>query len=197
MQYREIVSITGLGGLYHLMGTKSDGAIVRTLGDRATKFISSRQHNVTPLESIEIYTHSENVRLHEVFQKMKDSDLSRPSANAQSSEIKNYFSQVYPEMDMDRVYASDMKKMLKWFELLQAENLLDFSAYHADEASEATSTESSPAASPKAEEKPQKKARVKKATAPDETEEKAVKKTARKKSEDATPEKPKAKKKAE
>lgn len=127
MQYREIVSVTGLGGLYHLLSTKSDGAIVRSLGDNATKFISSRQHNVTPLESIEIYTTGSNVRLHEVLQKMKESDAARPDAKASNDTIRGYFAEVYPEMDEERVYTSDMKKMLKWFEILKGADLLDFS----------------------------------------------------------------------
>ena len=50
MQYREIVAITGLGGLYQLLTTKSDGAIVKSLADNSTKFISARLHNVTPLD---------------------------------------------------------------------------------------------------------------------------------------------------
>lgn len=197
MQYREIVAITGLGGLYHLLGSKSDGAIVRSLGDNTTKFISSRQHNVTPLESIEIYTIGENARLHEVLQKMKDSSQERPSANATTQEIRSYFSQVYPEMDMDRVYASDMKKMLKWYELLQAADLLDFSALNTAEVAEENKPEAAPIAEAEAE-KPAKKARAKKTETTEAGEEKASKKTARKKSEDEASEKPaKAKKKAE
>lgn len=129
MQYREIVAVTGLGGLFQLMATKSDGAIVRSLADNTTKFIPSRLHNVTPLESIEIYTHGNNVRLHEVLQKMKESDTERPDAKKGSSgEILAYFKGVFPEMDEDRVYPSDMKKMLKWFEILKGADLLDFSS---------------------------------------------------------------------
>lgn len=49
MDYKEIVSVTGVGGLFHLVTTKSDGAIVRNISDKTTKFISARVHNVTPL----------------------------------------------------------------------------------------------------------------------------------------------------
>ena len=115
MQYREIVAVTGLGGLFQLVATKSDGAIVRSLADNSTKFIPSRLHSVTPLESIEIYTTGPNVRLHEVLQKMKESAEARPDARkADDASIRGYFSTVYPDMDDDRVYSSDMKKMLKW-----------------------------------------------------------------------------------
>lgn len=178
MEYREIVSVTGIGGLYQLLSTKSDGAIVRNLADNTTKFISARLHNVTPLESIEIYTTGNNVRLHEVLDQMKKSDKSRPDAKKSSNDdIKTYFKEVYPEMDEDRVYVSDMKKMLKWFDLLQANDLLDFSALNRAEAEEGTDAEGEAqvAELAKAEtseevalvedEKPAKKSRAKKAAA--------------------------------
>ncbi|KAK6024861.1 putative dGTPase [Ostertagia ostertagi] len=126
---REIVSVTGIGGLYQLLSTKSDGAIVRNLADNTTKFISARLHNVTPLESIEIYTIGNNVRLHEVLDQMQKSEKSKPDAKkASNDEIRSYFKEVYPDIDEDRVYVSDMKKMLKWFDLLKSNNLLDFSS---------------------------------------------------------------------
>jgi len=138
MEYREIVSVTGIGGLYQLLSTKSDGAIVRNLADNSTKFISARLHNVTPLESIEIYTTGNNVRLHEVLQKMKDSEVPRPDTKKSSTEqVKAYFRSVYPDLDEERVYISDMKKMVKWYDLLQTNNLLDFSNLQRPEEDEA------------------------------------------------------------
>lgn len=129
MQYKEIVAVTGLSGLYQLLTTKSDGAIVRSVADKSTKFISARQHNVTPLESIEVYTTSENVRLQEVFRKMQENETSVPLADPKSNDnnvIKTYFKSIFPEFDDERVYVSDMKKMLKWYELLKANDLLHF-----------------------------------------------------------------------
>src|SRR6478736_5210950 len=129
MQYREIVAVTGLGGLFQLLATKSDGAIVRSLADNTTKFIPSRLHNVTPLDSIEIYTTGNNVRLHEVLQKMKEQTVSKPDAKkAGTDAIRAYFKEIFPAMDEERVYSSDMKKMLKWYEILDGASLLDFSA---------------------------------------------------------------------
>ncbi len=131
MEYREIVAVTGLSGLYQLLTTKSDGAIVRNVADKTTKFISARQHNVTPLESIEVYTTGENVRLNLVFQKMLEQEATIPlidAKNADNAAIKNYFKSIFPEFDEDRVYVSDMKKMLKWYELLKINDLLRFEA---------------------------------------------------------------------
>lgn len=129
MEYREIVAVTGLGGLYQLLTTKSDGAIVRNVADKSTKFISARQHNVTPLESIEVYTTGDNVRLQEVFQKMLQHEQEVPLADAKTADntaIKKYFKSIFPEFDDERVYVSDMKKMLKWYDLLKANDLLRF-----------------------------------------------------------------------
>src|ERR1700759_4624423 len=129
MEYREIVAVTGLGGLYQFLTTKSDGAIVRSVADKSTKFISARQHNVTPLESIEVYTTGENVRLHEVFQKMLENEATIAPIDpktANNDNIKGYFKSIFPEFDEERVYVSDMKKMLKWYELLKGNDLLHF-----------------------------------------------------------------------
>jgi transposase len=118
MEYSKLISVTGLGGLFELVASKSDGAIVRSLEDKSTKFISSRQHSFSHLESIEVYTQRENVNLVEVLRAMEASGEPLPSEK-DAAAIKKYFQKVYPEMDFDRVYASDMKKMVKWLSLLK------------------------------------------------------------------------------
>lgn len=189
MEYREIVAVTGLSGLYQLLTTKSDGAIVRNIGDKTTRFISARQHNVTPLESIEVYTIADNVRLHNVFLKMQENENNIPLADAKTAskaDITNYFKSVFPEFDEERVYVSDMKKMLKWYELLKSNDLLHFESE--EEATEEPVAEeiAVPAEEeqPAEEAKPAKKAKAKKtaeATEEAEGEEKPAKKTAKKK----------------
>lgn len=117
MEYNRIVAVTGLPGLYELVSSKTDGALVRSLDDKNTKFISSRIHNLSHLESIEIYTQRENVNLVNVFNAMQKSKAKLPDVKDNKA-LKAYFDKVYPEMDFDRVYTSDMKKMVKWFESL-------------------------------------------------------------------------------
>ncbi|PZF73215.1 DUF5606 family protein [Taibaiella soli] len=186
MEYREIVAVTGLGGLFQLLATKSDGAIVRNLADKSTKFISARLHNVTPLESIEVYTTGENVRLHEVFQKMQDNENSVAILNPKSdnNSVKNYFKTVFPDFDEERVYISDMKKMLKWYELLKENSLLNFDYLNHQDAPPAELIVENEAEVAVEEEKPAKKAKAKKAEEPAsevDGEEKPAKKAARKK----------------
>ena len=122
MEYGKIISVTGLGGLFELVGSKKDGAIVRSLEDNSTRFVASRVHNFSHLESIEVYTVRDNVNLVEVFAAMKNSSEPLPS-DKDSVAVKTYFEKVYPDMDFERVYASDMKKMIKWFKALQANNI--------------------------------------------------------------------------
>lgn len=196
MEYREIVAVTGIGGLFQLLSTKSDGAIVRNLTDKSTKFIPARVHNVTPIESIEIYTIDENVRLHVVLQAIKDSEKTTALVDGKKADnqtIKTYFKTVFPALDEDRVYVSDMKKMLKWYELLKANDLLNFDNLNFQETAEESEAieEAAPAKKAKAkkveesaeiaEEKPAKKAKAKKAVEENTSEEAPAKKTARKK----------------
>lgn len=217
MEYRQIVAVTGLPGLYQLVSTKNDGALVRSLADKSIKFVSSRVHQLTPLESIEIYTYSENVRLHEVLENIKANDAPVKDLvggkKASNDDLKNYFGTVVPEFDQERVYVSDIKKVLKWYELLKANDLLNFEMYRQSEqdlgeivleskkeaTAESTEAEAAEEAAPKkatkrsaakketaeSEEAPVKKA-AKKAAAPKDGEEKPAKKATAKKATKAT-----------
>jgi hypothetical protein len=176
MEYREIVAVTGLGGLYQLLTTKSDGAIVRNVADKSTKFISARQHNVTPLESIEVYTTGDNVRLQHVFRMMMEHEATIPLADpktADNAAIKAYFKSIFPEFDEDRVYVSDMKKMLRWYDLLKGNDLLRFEEeITEEEATEESAGTGEPVAADEKASEP--------AAATEATEEKKPKKSAKK-----------------
>lgn len=118
MEYSKLVAVTGLPGLFELINSKTDGAIVRSLDDKSTRFISSRIHQFSQLESIEVYTVRDNVNLVDIFNAMDQAGGSLPDEKDAAS-IKKYFEKVYPDMDFERVYNSDMKKMVKWFSILK------------------------------------------------------------------------------
>jgi Domain of unknown function (DUF5606) len=122
MEYNKIIAVTGLPGLYELLSSKSDGAIVRSLDDKSTRFVSSRVHNFSHLESIEVYTVRDNVNLVDVLKAMEASSEKVPDEKDNST-LKAYFSKVYPDLDFDRVYSSDLKKMVKWFNVLRSNNI--------------------------------------------------------------------------
>jgi hypothetical protein len=122
MEYGKIISVTGMPGLYELLSSKNDGAIVRSLDDKSTKFVSSRIHNFSHLESIEIYTVRDNVNLVEVFQAMDQSSEKLPDGK-DAGALKKYFETVYPDIDFERVYTSDLKKMAKWLQVLKSNDV--------------------------------------------------------------------------
>ena len=181
MEYSKLVAVTGLPGLFELINSKSDGAIVKSLDDKTTRFVSSRIHNLTQLESIEIYTIRENVNLVDVFNAMDSAGRQTPDEK-DAAATKKYFEKVYPDMDFDRVYASDMKKMVKWFSILK-KNDIEIKLTEIEE--EEPVVEEAPEEKPVKEEKkeskekaPAKKAATKKAET---EEEKPAKKAAPKK----------------
>ena len=78
MEYSKIIAITGLPGLFELISSKSDGGIVRSLDDKSTTFVSSRVHQFSHLESIEVYTTRHNVNLVDVLKAMESSKEKLP-----------------------------------------------------------------------------------------------------------------------
>jgi hypothetical protein len=122
MEYAKIVAVTGLPGLFELVSSKSDGAIVKSLEDKSTKFVSSRIHNFSHLESIEVYTVRDNVNLVDIFTAMDTSGEKLPD-DKDNAAVKKYFEKVYADLDFDRVYSSDMKKMIKWFGVLKSNDV--------------------------------------------------------------------------
>lgn len=189
MEYRQIVAVTGLSGLYQLVNTKNDGAIVRSLNDKSIKFVSARIHHITPLESIEIYTTDENVRLHEVLQSIQqnDTDVAQLANKKDDKAAKAYFKTILPNYDEERVYNSDIRKVLKWYEILKANDLLHFDHLNTPATEEAAPEAIVAATEVPATEKPAKKAKKaaeqpeEATTQPEVAEKKAVKKAAPKK----------------
>jgi len=122
MEYNKLISVTGFSGLFELVTSKTDGAIVRSLEDNTTKFVSSRVHQFSHLESIEVYTTDENVNLADIFKAMDASKEALPSEKDNKA-VKSYFEKVFPSMDFERVYSSDMKKMVRWFNVIKQQNI--------------------------------------------------------------------------
>jgi hypothetical protein len=177
MEYSKLVAVTGLPGLYELINSKTDGAIVRSLDDQSTRFVSSRIHQFSQLESIEVYTVRDNVNLVDVFHAMEKDGGKLPDEK-DAGAVRKYFEKVFPDMDFDRVYASDMKKMVKWFAVLQ-KNKIEIKLTEIPEEEEEENEEPV-----EVEEKaaPKKKAKKAATTTEDEEEEEEETKPARKKS---------------
>ena len=180
MEYAKIVAVTGLPGLFELVSSKSDGAIVRSLEDKSTKFVSSRIHNFSHLESIEVYTVRDNVNLVDIFTAMQNSGENLPD-DKDNAAVKKYFEKVYADLDFDRVYSSDMKKMVKWFGVLKSNDIeikLREAAPEEEGVEEAVAIEETAAAPAKAEKPKAAKKEVAETAVEEEKKEAAPKKKA-------------------
>lgn len=122
MKFSEIVSITGIAGLKRVVGQRQDGLIVSDLDGNNKKFIPSRKHLFSPLESISIYTYDDSAPLIEVLLKMKDT--TPVDANSDAETLRGYLESVLPEFDKDRVHITDIKKLIKWYHILQEYDLI-------------------------------------------------------------------------
>ncbi len=127
MSLEKILSISGRPGLYRLITQTRGGFVAESLIDR--KRLSVRiQQNVSLLSEIAIYTLSEEVPLLDVFNKIKTKENGeKASVRASDSrdKLEAYFFDILPDYDEDRVYPSDIKKVIQWYNLLQEQNLLD------------------------------------------------------------------------
>lgn len=131
MNLEKLVSVAGMPGIYKAIGNKGNGLFIESLtADKKRQFVTGRQGMITPLESIFIFVENheeESVPLKYIYMAMLEQMETLPPATTKAADkdIKAYFYKVYPELDRDRVYSSDMKKMLKWFHFLNDLGLLN------------------------------------------------------------------------
>lgn len=129
-----ILAVSGLPGLYKLVDSRSNGLVVADLKEEKTRFCSVRKHQFTPLETVAIYTYADSVELPKIFDSIESSSETIPDVKQSSgSQLEAYFRSILPDFDEDRVYTSDIKKVIKWYGILKEHNLLDTKATTADE----------------------------------------------------------------
>jgi hypothetical protein len=128
MALDKVLSISGKPGLYKLVTQTRSGFLAESLTDNKRISVGIQQ-NVSILSEIAIYTLSEEVPLKNVFKKISDKENGAETSishKASKDELEEYFFEVLPDYDEDRVYASDIKKVISWYNLLQKNNLLEF-----------------------------------------------------------------------
>lgn len=127
MTLKEIVSVTGISGLKRVVAQRKDGLIASDLDGSNKKFLSARIHMFSPLENISIYTDdNDTVALPEVLLLMKEklSEVPVIDPNASNDELRAYFFKILPNHDDEKVKISDIKKLIKWFHILQEYDLI-------------------------------------------------------------------------
>jgi hypothetical protein len=128
MNLEKLVAVSGRPGIYKMAANRPNGLIIEDLDSGKKFFAPSRRHQFTPLESISIYTETEEatVELKTVFVNMLTQFEANPpiATKSSSTDIKNYFELILPEYDRDKVLVSDIKKLIKWFNYLNQRGLL-------------------------------------------------------------------------
>ncbi len=122
-----ILSISGQSGLFKLVAESKNNIIVESLETKKRMPVYSTV-KVSALEDIAIYTETGDVPLSEVFKAISEKENGGAAISPKSSapELKRYFEQVIPEFDKERVYISDIKKVILWYNSLLEKDLLDF-----------------------------------------------------------------------
>ena len=127
MSLDRVLAISEKPGLYKIVTQTRTGLVAESLID-GKRISSNLRSNVSLLSEIAVYTLTEEVPLREVFKKIKEKEngiQTRVSHKDSKDALEEYFFEVLPEYDEDRVYVSDIKKIIKWYNLLQKNDLLN------------------------------------------------------------------------
>lgn len=128
MSLDKILSITGKPGLYKLIAQTRTGFIAESLLDNKRLSVSIN-HNVSLLSEISVYSLTEEVPLQDVLLKIKEKEVGNPTSISHKDSkdaLEEYFFNIMPDYDEDRVYVSDIKKILQWYNMLQKNKMLNF-----------------------------------------------------------------------
>lgn len=131
---KDILSISGKGGLFKFISQGRNGIIVESLSDHKRSSVNAAA-KISSLEDISVFTEDEEISLEKVFKLISEREDGGPaiSHKASNEELKSYFSEVLPEYDRSRVYVSDIKKIIQWYNTLQEMEMLRFEEADADD----------------------------------------------------------------
>ena len=130
----KVLAISGHSGLFRLVAEPKNSIIVESL-DTNKRIPVSSTSKISSLEKITIYTKAGNTPLKEVFKAISEKENSGAAIDPKLPEnkLKEYFESILPDYDKDRVYTSDIKKILLWYNILQGKNMLDFNEENSEE----------------------------------------------------------------
>ncbi len=119
-----IISISGKSGLFKLLTSTKSGIIAESLTDQ--KRVMAPFTGISALDEIAIYTYDEEIPLWEVFKKIAEKENYKKtiSHKAGKNKLEAYFKEVLPDFDEERVYASHIKKIIQWYNLLEDAGIL-------------------------------------------------------------------------
>jgi hypothetical protein len=147
MKLRDILHVSGKPGLFELKASNKNNVIATSLIDGKSTSISSRQP-VMSLGDVAIYGIEEEIPLLDVFERIftREGGPEAPSHKESQNVIEDFFGEIIPEYDRERVYFSDMKKVVQWYNLLLQKEVISEGFFQAEKEERAKYTESQEAA---------------------------------------------------
>jgi len=119
MNLSGIVSVSGKPGLWKALAQNKTGFVLESLDAQKTKLIANLSTaKLAALDEITIFGYDEDIKLTDVFEKIKAS-ANVPDAKADGKVLRTFFKEVAPDHDEEKVYASDMKKVISWYHILK------------------------------------------------------------------------------
>ena len=126
MSLQKILAISGKPGLFELKLQTRTGFVAESFLD-GKKITVGMRSNVSLLSEIAVYTYNEEIKLAEVFKAIATKENDGPTAISHKDDngvLVTYFREVLPEFDEERVYASDIKKIINWYNMLQPKGIV-------------------------------------------------------------------------
>jgi len=133
MNLEKIVTISGKPGLYKVLSTTKAGMIVESFADNR-RFTAFSYERISSLKEITVFTNNDDKPLEEVFRLIFDKQKGGMAISPKSDprELIAFFAEAVPDYNTEKVYLSDIRKMLGWYNVLVEKNMLDFSAKEED-----------------------------------------------------------------
>lgn len=124
---QKILTVSGYAGLFKYVAQANSGVIVESLADKK-RMVCGMSAKMSSLSDISVFTEDGDVKLQELFEKMKTKlgEESAPSGKSDTAILKSFFNEVIPDYDRDRFYASHMKKVVEWYNTLKEFATLEF-----------------------------------------------------------------------
>ncbi len=120
MNLRGIVAVSGRPGLFKLVGQNKAGYVLESLDAQKLKIVANISNTkLASLEDITIYGEDEDLKLSDVLANIDTKKATAPDPKADQKDLRKFFEEVAPSHDQEKVYASDMKKILTWYHLLK------------------------------------------------------------------------------
>jgi hypothetical protein len=134
---QKILTVSGYPGLFKYVAQANSGVVVEAISDKK-RMVCGMSSKLSSLSDISVFTDEGDVKLQELFGKMKSNlgEENAPSGKSDPAKLKSFFEEVLPDYDRDRFYISHMKKVVEWYNNLKEFESLDFVVEGEEESAE-------------------------------------------------------------